>query len=102
MGQQHCYLMPSWPRGQLLFKVEGGFATGTTNASSGWHMVGEKGPELLKMRGGEQVLSNADSKKALGGSNIQQNLYFTQSDLTPYDVARKSKKELNKLVGALI
>lgn len=35
-----------------------GFAAGTTNASPGLHWVGEEGPELLKFRGGEQVIPN--------------------------------------------
>lgn len=33
-----------------------GYATGTASAVPGWAWVGENGPELLRMRGGEQVL----------------------------------------------
>lgn len=33
-----------------------GYATGTGNADAGWHWVGERGPELMRFRGGEQVL----------------------------------------------
>lgn len=32
------------------------FAAGTTNAPPGWALVGEGGPELMRMRGGEQIL----------------------------------------------
>lgn len=32
-----------------------GYATGTLNAAAGWAMVGEEGPELVRMRGGERV-----------------------------------------------
>lgn len=33
-------------------------ATGTPSAASGWGWVGEKGPELVKFRGGETVIPN--------------------------------------------
>ena len=32
-----------------------GYATGTPNASRGWSWVGEHGPELLELRGGERI-----------------------------------------------
>lgn len=38
-----------------------GYATGTTNATRGWHMTGEEGPELLWFDGGETVLNNKDT-----------------------------------------
>lgn len=41
--------------GALAGEPVGGYAMGTPSASPGWHMVGENGPELLRMRGGEQV-----------------------------------------------
>ncbi len=33
-----------------------GFASGTQNAPPGWAWVGEEGPELMRMHGGEQIL----------------------------------------------
>ena len=36
----------------------GGFAAGTSGAPPGWAWVGEKGPELVYMRGGETVVPN--------------------------------------------
>ncbi|HEV7371480.1 MAG TPA: hypothetical protein VGO20_20445, partial [Arenibaculum sp.] len=33
-----------------------GFAAGTSSASPGWAWVGEKGPELIRLRGGEEIL----------------------------------------------
>lgn len=45
----------------------GGYASGTVNASPGWHMVGEEGPELLRFRGGEQVLTAEETRRALAG-----------------------------------
>nr|WP_286208866.1 tape measure protein [Azospirillum sp. A1-3] len=36
-----------------------GFATGTPAAPPGWAWVGEQGPELMQMKGGEPVIPNA-------------------------------------------
>lgn len=38
-----------------------GFARGTGGAPPGWAWVGEEGPELVNMRGGETVLTNSQS-----------------------------------------
>lgn len=45
-----------------------GYASGTISAASGWSMVGEDGPELIRFRGGEQVYSNTQTK-SIGGSS---------------------------------
>lgn len=39
------------------------YAKGTDSAASGWALVGEEGPELVRMRGGEQVFDHATSLK---------------------------------------
>jgi SLT domain-containing protein/phage-related protein len=44
-----------------------GYETGTTYATQGYHWVGEKGPELMKMHGGEKVVNNKDSMKIADG-----------------------------------
>jgi hypothetical protein len=44
-----------------------GYAGGTSGATPGWHPVGEQGMEMVKMRGGEQVLPHALSMAAMGG-----------------------------------
>jgi tape measure domain-containing protein len=43
------------------------YAAGTPSAAPGWAWTGEEGPELVKFRGGEQVLSHQDSLRALTG-----------------------------------
>ncbi|MDN5686464.1 MAG: peptidoglycan DD-metalloendopeptidase family protein [Brachybacterium sp.] len=43
----------------------GGYERGTVAASPGWHMVGEAGPEMVKFRGGERVLTAAESRRAM-------------------------------------
>ena len=58
------------------------FASGTDNAPKGLAIVGEAGPELVNFRGGEQVLSNSNTKKVLangvGGSTFNVAFYNTQ------------------------
>ena len=45
----------------------GAFASGGTQHSDGWAVVGERGPELVKLPGGAQVFSNEESR-AMGAS----------------------------------
>lgn len=40
-----------------------GYAEGTSNAPPGWSWVGEEGPELIRMHGGEQVLPSSVSQE---------------------------------------
>lgn len=53
-----------------------GFAKGTNSAPAGWSWVGEKGPELMRFRGGEQVLPAMESallaRGGHGGIRIDQ------------------------------
>lgn len=61
------------------FKKLFGFATGTNNAPRGLALVGEAGPELVKFRGGEQVLNARNTQKALasaGGNTNNFNVTF--------------------------
>ncbi len=44
-----------------------GHAAGTGGAEQGWAWVGERGPELMYMQGGETVLNNQDSTRATRG-----------------------------------
>lgn len=43
-----------------------GYASGVTRAPAGWAWVGEKGPELMRLRGGEQILNAMESARASG------------------------------------
>ncbi len=40
-----------------------GYATGTMNATPGWHLVGENGPEIVEFSGGERVYNNAETNQ---------------------------------------
>ncbi|WP_175584953.1 phage tail length tape measure family protein [Phyllobacterium pellucidum] len=44
-----------------------GFASGTNNAPGGLALVGERGPEIVNLPKGSQVIPNAPSMKALSG-----------------------------------
>ena len=46
-------------------------ASGTLNAASGYALVGEDGPELVRMAGGEQVYTAAETKSILSGGGGQ-------------------------------
>ncbi|WP_188263187.1 transglycosylase SLT domain-containing protein [Azospirillum tabaci] len=44
-----------------------GYATGTPSAKSGWAVVGEEGPELVKLAGGERIWNAQESARMLAG-----------------------------------
>ncbi|MFD1627649.1 phage tail length tape measure family protein [Azospirillum griseum] len=55
---------------QTVFAVSSGsklpgFATGTLSAPSGWAVVGEEGPELVNLRGGERIWNARESARIL-------------------------------------
>lgn len=65
--------------GSILNTPLGGYANGTTFATPGLHLVGEHGPEIVNMAGGEKVLNakktqgilnNAGKKTASSGKAI--------------------------------
>ena len=51
------------------------FANGTPSAPRGLAIVGEAGPELVNFRGGEQVLNNRNTQKALAGIGNSGNIF---------------------------
>jgi len=71
-------------------------ANGTNNAQAGLSIVGEAGPELVKFRGGEQVLNSHNTQKALegmGGTTINQNVTFNNlQDTTAYAMMNQFKQ----------
>ena len=58
-GSSFGNLFPAAPTGvpvNSLTPADYGFADGTLGAPPGWAWVGERGPELMRFRGGEQVM----------------------------------------------
>lgn len=43
------------------------YASGTDSAPGGWSLVGERGPELVRLTRGAQVISNSNLSKMGGG-----------------------------------
>lgn len=84
----------------LDFLVPFGFlghflAKGTNNAPAGLSIVGEAGPELVRFRGGEQVLNNRNTNKALaemGGKTNNFNVTFNNlQDTTAFSMMQQLK-----------
>ena len=72
------------------------FANGSQSVASGLALVGEAGPELVRFRGGEQVLNNRNTNKALsemGGKTINQNITFNNlQDTTAFAMMQQLKQ----------
>jgi phage-related minor tail protein len=72
------------------------FADGTNNAPSGLAVVGEAGPELVKFRGGEQVINNRNTQKVLAGMNGNTNnfnvTFNNLQDTTAYAMMNQLKQ----------
>lgn len=71
-------------------------ATGTQNAQKGLAIVGEAGPELVKFNGGEQVLNNRNTNKAIaeaGKSTNNFNVTFNNlQDTTAFAMMQQLKQ----------
>ena len=71
-------------------------AKGTDNAKKGLTLVGEAGPELVRFNGGEQVLNNRNTNKALaeaGKSTNNFNVTFNNlQDTTAYAMMQQLKQ----------
>lgn len=81
MQQDHQVMLTGNSRyGGRMLSVIGrghGYANGVNHAEPGWHMVGERGPELMRFRGGETVRNNAQSRSLVS----QQRLTRAEAEL---------------------
>lgn len=72
------------------------FAKGSNAVPKGLALVGEAGPELVRFRGGEQVLNNRNTNKALaemGGTTVNQNITFNNlQDTTAFAMMNQLKQ----------
>jgi hypothetical protein len=68
------------------------FAAGTSSAPAGWAWVGERGPELMHMRGGERVLSHPTSMRVSRG-------YATGTDAGPARLSGRMRLEVDSQGG---
>lgn len=66
------------------------YATGTRNARGGMALVGENGPELVNLRGGERIYTNGQTRSLLGGDSIS---------IGQITIDAKNVKEFNDIVN---
>lgn len=71
-------LAPGWEMGAggtpVPKGVGAGYASGTSSATPGVHLVGENGPELVNFRGGESVTPAGPTARALAGGGDTYNI----------------------------
>ena len=71
------------------------FANGTNDAPRGLALVGEQGPELVQFSGGERVLNNRNTQKALsgaGGGNVFNVTFENTIDTTAFAMMKQLKQ----------
>ena len=74
-----------------------GFASGGTIGHNGLSLVGEQGPELVRLPVGSRVFSNAESKRMVGGTTnitVQVTGRVGASDMEIRDIAQKVSREI--------
>jgi hypothetical protein len=79
-----------------------GFASGTSGASSGWAWVGEAGPELVRFRGGEQVIPSHIARGYANGTSYgdtthQVNVYLDGKQI--YQAVQKESVNTQRRTG---
>ena len=85
--------------GYLIEKISP-FSKGGTVSNSGMQLVGEKGPELVKLPAGSRVFSNKDSRNMVSGGGttnhitVQVSGRVGASDQEIKDIARKVSREI--------
>lgn len=75
----------------------GYLAKGTNNAQKGMYLVGEAGPELVQFNGGERVLNNRNTNKALSemgsnGGNTFNVIFNNLQDTTAFAMMNQLKQ----------
>ena len=85
--------------GYLIEKISP-FSKGGTVSNSGMQLVGEKGPELVKLPAGSRVFSNKDSRNMVSGGGTTNHITVQvtgrvgASDQEIKDIARKVSREI--------
>ena len=78
-----------------------GFAQGGIVPKTGMHMVGERGPELVRLPQGSRVYNNSDTRSMMGGGSVTNNITVQvtgrvgASDSEIRDIANKVAREIN-------
>ncbi|MFE9455984.1 transglycosylase SLT domain-containing protein [Streptomyces californicus] len=77
-----------WPKALSGTK---GYWTGTSSASPGLALVGERGPELIDFSGGERVYNNQDTTDLLNGQKYEIHIHEAKSEDTTQATIRALK-----------
>ena len=85
----------------ILGGVFGGYANGTDNARRGLHLVGEAGPELVRFGGGEKVMNNKATNRALqtAGATNNFNVTFNNTQDTTAFAMMSQLKQYNRTLA---
>ena len=87
-----------WGGAVRFWKSHNYYAKGTLSAARGWATVGENGPELIKLRGGEQIKSNRNSRRFISDSansgerSDTWNIYGPDPDQVAREIERKRRR----------
>lgn len=73
-----------------------GFAAGTSSAPSGWAWVGENGPELMNMRGGERVVPANQSSAMFQGDVVRAIQMHNSSVISQFSGLKDSFDDLRR------
>ena len=79
------------------------FAEGTNNAPSGLALVGERGPEIVRFRGGEQVIPNhriRNTTQSSGGNVIHVNVNGAMSQREARETGNQVARTLQQRLSA--
>lgn len=74
------------------------YASGTDYAAPGLALVGEEGPELIQMRGGEKVYTAAETGSILGGNTINISPSFVINGNVSADTEQNLREFADQLV----
>ena len=85
-----------WGGAVRFWKSHNYYAKGTLSAARGWATVGENGPELLKLRGGEQIKSNRSARRFVNDNATNDgdtwNIYGPDPDQVAREIERTRRK----------
>ena len=76
-------------------------AKGVKGAAPGWWLTGEEGPELVRMRGGEDVLTAPQTRRALGGYAAGTGLSLDQAFPATAGLTRMLQNRVDSIAKAL-
>ncbi|MFH8405580.1 transglycosylase SLT domain-containing protein [Streptomyces sp. NPDC018019] len=85
-------------------KANNWYGSGTRSAQPGWAVVGDQGPELMRMRGGEDIRSNKESLAMVGSGDDHFDITVPvtiQGNATPATVDKLTRELPSRLQMAL-